>query len=67
MPNFRDSNASTMALGFQLHFTDIYLEELAKASAMSECNANQRYSIYIVILGRTAFFDFFMIPKTHFT
>ena len=39
---FRDSNASTMALGFQLHFTDIYLEELAKASAMSESDGKQR-------------------------
>ena len=43
MLNFRKSNAVTIvALGFQLHFTDIYLEELAKASKMSECDSKQR-------------------------
>ena len=32
-----------MALGFQLHVTDVYLEELAKASVTSESNSEQRY------------------------
>ena len=40
---FRNSSDSSMALGFQLHVTDVYLEELAKASKLSESNSNQRY------------------------
>merc|ERR1711994_801141 len=38
---FRNSSDSSMALGFQLHVTDVYLEELAKASKSSESNSNQ--------------------------
>jgi len=40
----RNSSDLSVALGFQLHVTDVYLEELAKASKMSESKLNQRYS-----------------------
>lgn len=35
----RIQNNASIALGFQLHFTDLYLEELAKASKMTECQS----------------------------
>lgn len=40
---FRIQNNASMALGFQLHFTDLYLEELAKASKITECHTRIRY------------------------
>ena len=46
---FRIQNNASMALGFQLHFTDLYLEELAKASKITECHTKIRYVQYTSI------------------
>ena len=40
----RINGTSMTALGFQLHFADVYLEELAKASAISKTKSEKRYA-----------------------
>ena len=40
----RLQNSNTTALGFQLHFTDVYLEELAKAAKNSDSLSKERFT-----------------------
>ena len=44
MISYRINGTSMTALGFQLHFADVYLEELAKASAISKTKSEKRYA-----------------------
>ena len=50
--SYRINGTSMTALGFQLHFTDVYLEELAKASEISKTKSEKRYAWNSFIFNR---------------
>ena len=51
MISYRINGTSMSALGFQLHFADVYLEELAKASEISKTKSEKRYALNCFIFN----------------